>query len=64
MRHLPNQLSLMLSVVFLVSCASAIPPVRIGDYISSEHQTYDDAFTRINQRHYRQGLSWSQIRHS
>ena len=50
MRHLPNQLSRMLSAVFLVSCASAIPPVRICDYISSEHQAGDDAFTRINQR--------------
>ena len=38
MRHLLNQLSLMLSAVFLVSCASAIPPARIGDYVSSGHQ--------------------------
>ena len=46
----------MLSAVFLVSCASAIPPVRICDYISSEHQAGDDAFTRINQRPLPAGL--------
>ena len=56
MRHLLNQVSLMLSAVFLVSCASAIPPARIGDYVSSELQAYDDAFTRINQRPLQAGL--------
>ena len=56
MRHLLNQLSLMLSAVFLVSCASAVPPARIGDYVSSEHQAGDDAFTRINQRPLQAGL--------
>jgi len=49
-RHLLNQLCLMLSAVFLVSCASAIPPARIGDYVSSEHRAGGAAFTRINQR--------------
>ena len=43
MRQVLNQFSLMLSVVFLVSCASAIPPARIGDYVSSERQVGDDA---------------------
>jgi hypothetical protein len=56
MRHLLNQLSLTLSTVFLVSCASAIPPARIGDYISSEHQAGGDAFARINQRPLQAGL--------
>ncbi|MGH7147140.1 MAG: hypothetical protein ACREIJ_04465 [Nitrospiraceae bacterium] len=56
MRHLLNRLSLMLSAVFLVSCASAVPPARIGDYVSSEHQAGDDAFTRINQRPLQAGL--------
>ena len=46
----------MLSTVFLVSCASAIPPARIGDYVSSEHQVGDDAFARINQRPLQVGL--------
>ena len=62
MRHLLNQSSLMLSVAFLVSCASTIPPARIGDYVSSEHRAGDDAFTRINQRPLQVGLSWCQIR--
>ncbi len=56
MRHLLNQFSLMLSAVFLVSCASAIPSARIGAYVSSVHQAVDDAFTRIGQRPLRAGL--------
>ena len=56
MRHLLKQVSLMLSAVFLVSCASAIPPARIGDDVSSEHQAGDDAFTRISQRPLQAGL--------
>ena len=56
MRQLPNQFSLLLSMVFLVSCASAIPPARIGDYVSSEHKTFDDALRRINQRPLQTGL--------
>ena len=56
MRHLLNQFSLMLSAVFLVSCAFAIPPARIGAYVSSVHQAGDDAFTRIGQRPLRAGL--------
>ncbi len=56
MRQLPNQFSLLLSMVFLVSCASAIPPARIGDYVSLEHKTFDDAFSRINQRPLPTGL--------
>jgi len=50
MRRVLNQFGLMLGVVFLVSCASAIPPARIGDYVSSERQAGDDAFTRIDQQ--------------
>jgi hypothetical protein len=56
MRHLLSRVSLMLSTVFLVSCASAIPPARIGDYVSSEHQAGDDAFARVNQRPLQAGL--------
>ncbi len=56
MCQLPNQFSLLLSMVFLVSCASAIPPARIGDYVSLEHNTFDDAFGRINQRPLPTGL--------
>ena len=50
MRRLLSWLSLILSVVFLVSCASAIPPARIGEYVSSKHRAGDGAFTTINQR--------------
>ena len=56
MRHLLKQLSLMLSTVFLVSCASDIPPARIGDYVSSEHKAVDEALTSINQRPLQAGL--------
>ena len=50
MRHLLVRLSLILCGVFLVSCASAIPPARIGDYVSSEHRASDDdAVARIYQ---------------
>ena len=56
MRHLLNQLSLMLSAVFLVSCASTMPPARIGAYVSSEHQAGDDTFTGVNQRPLQAGL--------
>jgi hypothetical protein len=65
MRQLPNQFSLLLSMVFLVSCASAIPPARIGEYVSLEHKTFDDAFSRINQRPLPTGLVvWCRIRQS
>ena len=56
LRYLLNPISLMLSTVFLVSCASAIPPARIGDYISSDHQAGDDAFARVDQRPLQAGL--------
>lgn len=50
MRRVFSQCSLMLSAIILVSCASTIPPARIGDYISSGRQADDDAFARIDQR--------------
>lgn len=56
MRQLLTQCGLIVCVVFLVSCASAIPPARIGDYISSDHKTFDDAFRRIDQRPLQAGL--------
>lgn len=56
MRHLLKQLSLMLAAVFVVSCASAIPPARISDYVSSEHQAGDEALTKIDQRPLQAGL--------
>jgi len=56
MRYWLNQVSLMLSAVFVVSCASAIPPSRIGEYVSSEHQARDGAFAKIDQRPLQVGL--------
>jgi len=56
MRHLLTWLSLVLSAVFLASCVSAIPPARIGDYISLKHRPGDGAFTTINQRPLQAGL--------
>lgn len=56
MRQLLIQSSLLLIMVFFVSCASAIPPARIGEYASSEHKTFGDAFRWINQRPLQTGL--------
>ena len=56
MRHVLKQVSLMLSAVFVVSCAFAIPPARMGDYVSSEHQAGDEALARIKQRPLQAGL--------
>jgi len=56
MRYLLNQISLMLGAAFLVSCAAAIPPARIGDYISSERLAGENAFARMNQRPLQAGL--------
>ncbi|MEP6933701.1 MAG: hypothetical protein ABI988_07160 [Nitrospirota bacterium] len=51
-----NQFGLMLSAVFLVSCASAVPPARIGDYVSTWRQVGGEAFARIDQRPLQAGL--------
>jgi hypothetical protein len=56
MRHLLKQLSFMLSAIFVVSCASSVPPARIGDYVSSEHQVGEEALSRIDQRPLQAGL--------
>ena len=56
MRQVLNQFILILSVAFLASCASAVPPARIGDYVSSGRQVDGDAFTRIDQRPLQAGL--------
>ena len=56
MRRMVRQLSVMSSMAFLVSCASAVPPARIGDYLSPGRQASGDAFTRIDQRPLEVGL--------
>ncbi|GBL39830.1 hypothetical protein EMGBD2_10880 [Nitrospirota bacterium] len=48
--------SLILSLLFIVSCASAIPPARIGDYLSSERRAGDEALGRSDQRPLQAGL--------
>ena len=56
MRHLLAQFSLMLSAVFVVSCASDVPPSRIGDYVSSENRAGDETLSRVAQRPLEAGL--------
>jgi len=56
MRRMLKQFSLMFSTIFLVSCASVIPPARIGDYLSSGRQADGGAFARIDQRPLLAGL--------
>ncbi|MDN5940979.1 MAG: hypothetical protein L0H94_03760 [Nitrospira sp.] len=56
MRHRFNQFSIMLIAVFLVSCASAVPPARIGEYASSWRLVGGGAFTKIDQRSVQAGL--------
>lgn len=56
MRHILKQSSLMLIVVFLVSCASAVPPARIGEYVSLEHKPDGEVLAQINQRPLQAGL--------
>ena len=56
MRHILIQSSLTLIVVFLVSCASAVPPARIGEYVSLEHKPDGEALAQINQRPLQAGL--------
>ncbi|HSQ51603.1 MAG TPA: hypothetical protein VLL94_10090 [Nitrospiraceae bacterium] len=56
MRRGVIQVSLMLSAVFVASCASSIPPARIGDYLASGRQADVGAFTKIDQRPLQAGL--------
>ena len=46
----------MLSAALLASCASAVPPSRLGDYVSSEHRAGESALTQIEQRPFKAGL--------
>lgn len=48
--------SLLLGAVMLAACASAVPPTRIGDYVSSGHKAGDEAFSKIEQRPLKAGL--------
>ena len=41
-----NSFGLFGAVVFLTACASAVPPSRLGDYVSSERRVCEEAPTR------------------
>lgn len=56
MRLMLKQVSLMLSAVFMVSCVSAIPPARIGEYVSPAHKAGGEALSDIDQRPLQAGL--------
>jgi hypothetical protein len=45
----------LLGVLLLASCA-AVPPSRIGDYVSPEHRAPEDAITQIEPRPLKAGL--------
>jgi hypothetical protein len=48
--------SLLLGTALLTACASAVPPARIGDYVSSEHRAGEEAFGKIEERPLKAGL--------
>jgi hypothetical protein len=46
----------LFAAVVLASCASSVPPSRLGDYISSERRAGDESLAQIEQRPLRAGL--------
>lgn len=56
MRRWLQQVCLMLSAGLLVSCACAVPPARIGEYLSPERRAVGEAFARLGQRPLQAGL--------
>ena len=56
MRRIVDVSNFLLVAVLLVACASATPPSRLGDYVSSDHRANDEAFSRIEQRPLKAGL--------
>lgn len=56
MRQPFNLLSIALSSVLVVSCATTVPPARIGDYVSPERNAGDEALSKIEQRPLQAGL--------
>ena len=56
MRGVFKNSSVVLTAVLLVACASAVPPTRIGDYVSSERRVGDEAFPKGDQRPLQAGL--------
>ena len=56
MRGIVRISSGLLSAVLLTACASAVPPSRLGDYVSSEHRAGEESLTQIEQRPLKAGL--------
>jgi hypothetical protein len=58
MREMLKATSFVLGAAMLVACASAsaVPPSRISDYLSSEHRASDDALMKLDQRPIEAGL--------
>lgn len=56
MRHSMPISGSLLSLALFVSCASAVPPSRIGDYVSPDRRAEDGAFSRIEPRPVQAGL--------
>ena len=48
--------SVFLGAVVLTACASAVPPTRIGDYVSAEHKADEAALLNLEQRPLQAGL--------
>ena len=46
----------VIGAVLLTSCASSVPPSRLGDYVSSERRVDENALTQIEQRPLKAGL--------
>jgi hypothetical protein len=56
MRGIVTMTGGLLSAVLFTACASAVPPSRLGDYVSAERQMSQDALTQIEQRPLKAGL--------
>lgn len=46
----------LLSAVLFTACASAVPPNRLGDYVSTERQVSQDVLTQVEPRPLKAGL--------
>jgi hypothetical protein len=56
MRAIVRLSSGLLGVMLFIACASAVPPSRLGDYVSSDHRAGADALTQIEPRPLKAGL--------
>jgi hypothetical protein len=56
MRGIVSIISGLLGAVLISACASAVPPNRLGDYVSAERQVSEEALTQIEQRPLKAGL--------